>query len=359
MSLKIIHCADVHFDSVMSSNLDASKVNIRREEMRQTFKEIVNLSQNADILLIAGDLFDGKNVSKTTLLFLKEEFAKIPETKVYIIAGNHDYMGADSVYRRFDFGSNVYVFDTEMQCIEEADYDIYGISFKTANDERVMLKDFTPKNPDKISICLMHANLGGADYNPIKISDIESSGLDYLALGHIHKASRIMRAGATFYAYSGCPEGRGNDETGEKGVYAIELIKGNVVSQHFIPTCRRMYIDKEVDITGAQNYDDILHKINEKYQGEEHLYRFTLIGGCDFSVDTEVIKEKISGFSVTVRDKTTPTVDMEKLSQEFSLKGLFAKFALFDKDNLSEEEFNDAIKAGLNYIEKEENNENR
>jgi len=358
MSLKIVHCADIHFDSAMSGLSDTSKINIRREEMKETFKKIIELCENADMLLIAGDLFDGKNVSKSTLSFLKDSFASIPETKVYIIAGNHDYMGADSVYRRFDFGENVYVFDTEMECIEEAEYDIYGMSFKTANDERKMLEGFCVKNPQKINICLMHANLGGADYNPIKIYDIEKSGLDYLALGHIHKASEIKRVGATYYAYSGSPEGRGNDETGEKGVYAIELLKGNAASTHFIPTCSRMYIDEEIDVTDAVNYEEILEKINEKHCGEKHIYRFTLTGSCNFVVDTGVLEEKISGFCVTVRDKTSASADLESLSKEFSLKGLFAKIAISNRDDMPEEEFNDAVKAGLSFIEKEENNEN-
>lgn len=358
MSLKIIHCADVHFDSAMSG-LDTQKVNIRREEMRKTFRKITQMAQNADMLLIAGDLFDGQNVSASTLAFLKDEFSKIPDTKVYIIAGNHDYMGADSVYKTFDFGENVHIFSTELECVEEADYDIYGMSFKTANDSREILSGFSAKNPDKINICLMHANLGGTDYNPIKISDIESSGLDYLALGHIHKATQIRTSGRTFYAYCGCPEGRGYDESGEKGIYAIELIKGSVVNSSFVPICERMYFDEEIDITDASSYDEILQKINEKYCGERHIYRFTLTGKTDLVIDTQVIKERIEGFSVAVRDKTAPAVDIEKLANEFSLKGLFAKFALEERESMSEEEFTDALKAGLNYIEKEENNENR
>ncbi len=359
MSLKIIHCADVHFDSAMSGLPDSSKVNIRREEMKETFKKIIKLSENADILLIAGDLFDGKSVSKSTLLFLRESFLEIPDTKVYIVAGNHDYMGTDSVYRQFDFGENVHIFGTEMECTEEAEYDIYGISFKTANDERKMLEGFSVKNPNKINICLMHGNLGGSDYNPLKISDIEKSGLDYLALGHIHKASEVKRTGTTHFAYCGCPEGRGNDETGEKGVYEIELAKGNVISSHFIPTCHRMYIDEDIDITGATGYEEIVAKINEKYCGEKNIYRFTLTGACDFVADTEVLREKIEGYFVMVRDKTTTAVDLEMLSKDFTLKGLFAKFALDNRENMSEEEFNEAVKAGLGFIEKEENNENR
>lgn len=359
MGLKIIHCADIHFDSAMSGMQDMSKVNIRREDMKETFRKIIALSQNADMLLIAGDLFDAKTVSKSTLTFLKDEFSKIENTPVFIVAGNHDYLSESSPYQTFDFGENVHIFGTEMGCVESECYDVYGMSFKTANDEREMLSHFCVKNPDKINICLMHGNLSGADYNPIKIADVENSGLDYLALGHIHKATEIKKAGNTHYAYCGCPEGKGNDETGEKGVYAIELIKGNVLDTQFVPVCTRMYFDEEIDVSEALSYDDILEKINERYQGEKHIYRFTLTGACGLPIDTEVIKEKIHGFSVTVRDKTTPSVDLYKLSQEFSLKGLFLKYALAEKENMCEEEFNEAIKAGLYYIEKEENNENR
>ena len=358
MSLKIIHCADVHFDSAMSG-LDTKKVNIRRDEMKRTFKRIIDLSKNADMLIIAGDLFDGRNVSKSTLDFLKGEFSKIPDTKVYIIGGNHDFVSADSVYRTFAFGNNVHVFGTETECIETPEYDIYGASFKTANDEREMLSGFSVKNPDKINIGVFHANLGGTDYNPVKVSDIEKSGFDYLAMGHIHKASEMNKAGATYYAYCGCPEGRGYDETGEKGVYAIELTKGNILSADFVPVCERMYFDEKIDVTDISCYDEILYRINEKYKGEKHIYRFTLTGKNNMAIDTDILRERIGGFSVVVRDKTEPAVDIEKLSQEFSLKGLFARFALADRENISEEEFNDALKVGFYYIEKEESNENR
>ncbi len=359
MALKIIHCADVHFDLAMSGLSDQSKVNIRHEDMKETFKKIISLASCSDLLLISGDLFDGKKVLKSTLNFLKEEFLKIPDVRVFIVAGNHDYMGGNSVYRTFDFGKNVHVFDTQMSCVELEKCDVYGMSFKTPNDDREMLSGFSVKNPDKINICLMHGNLSGIDYNPIKTADIEASNLDYLALGHIHKASEIKKAGNTYYAYCGCPEGHGNDEPGEKGVYAVELIKGAVTNSEFVPVCTRIYIDEEVDISGATTYDEILNKISKMHKGDQHIYRFTLIGGSDMAIDTEVIKEKIAGFSVVIRDKTTPCADLEKISQEYSLKGLFSKFALEDKESIPEEDFNDAIKAGLYYIEKEENNENR
>ena len=49
MALKIIHCADVHFDSVMSGIKDPKKVNIRREDLKKTFQNIIAEADGAAI----------------------------------------------------------------------------------------------------------------------------------------------------------------------------------------------------------------------------------------------------------------------------------------------------------------------
>lgn len=51
---------------------------------------------------------------------------------------------------------------------------------------------------------------------------MRDSGLQYLALGHIHKAG-AFHAGGTLCAWPGCPMGRGWDETGEKGVCIVTV----------------------------------------------------------------------------------------------------------------------------------------
>ena len=79
-----------------------------------------------------------------------------------------------------------------------------------------------------------------SEYGPLSPAEIETSGLDYLALGHVHQYSGLRRAGETFWAYPGCPEGRGFDELGEKGVLWLEVEKGRTEAE-FVPLCRRRY----------------------------------------------------------------------------------------------------------------------
>lgn len=65
--MKIIHCADLHLDSNMTSNLTKEKANERKAELLATFERMVTYAKNNDIhiILIAGDLYDKKNISAT------------------------------------------------------------------------------------------------------------------------------------------------------------------------------------------------------------------------------------------------------------------------------------------------------
>lgn len=358
MEIKIIHTADIHFDTAFSGLSGIDKASVRRQDLRRTFSKIISLADRGDMLFISGDLFDGKHVSRTTLDFLKKEFAKIPHVKVFIAAGNHDCFDAQSVYTRFNFGENVHVFSTEAECVETEQADVYGISFKAANEHRELLSEISIKNPDKINLLVMHGNLAGEGYNPIKPAELENCGMDYVALGHIHLSNGVERRGKCTFAYPGCPEGRGFDETGEKGVLALTVSKNHIKSD-FIPTCERMYLEIPVDVSGIDGTEEIIGRIKEQLTGAEHIYRIRLTGESQFPIDTEILKHSVEAFDVSVVDETTPAVDVEGLSEEFTLKGLFAKFALEEKDAMDPEDFERAFTAGFTFIEKEERNENR
>jgi len=357
MELKIIHTADIHFDTAFSGLTDTEKAAVRRQDLRTTFSKIIALSQNADMLLISGDLFDGNNVSRTTLDFLKHAFSQIRHVKVFICAGNHDCLDDNSVYKHFDFGENVYVFGTEPEMIETEHVDVYGVSFKSANDARELLPEFTIKNPQKVNILVMHGNLSGSDYNPVKLRDIENCGMDYVALGHIHAGSGLKNAGTVYYAYPGCPEGRGFDETGEKGVLALTLAKGYTKAD-FVPTQQRMYIEEKIDVTEAENVEDIISMVLSKCTEETHIYRIKLCGTCSFPISPAVIQNSVRAFDITVLDETGAAAKLDEISTAFTLKGLFTKFALEEREALDEDVFKLAFKTGFSMIEKEERNEN-
>ncbi len=357
MKCNVIHTADIHLDSPFAGLKD-SVAAVRQEDMRVSFMKIITKAKDADMLFISGDLFDGKNVTRTTLDFLKKQFASIPETLVFLCAGNHDPFVAGGIYETFDFGDNVHVFGTEPERVETPYGDVYGVSFLSANDPRVLLPQITIQNPEKLNMLVMHGNTLGEGYNPVTTAQLAESGMDYVALGHVHKGSGLMRAGNTYYAYPGCPEGRGFDETGEKGILDLTVEKC-AVSAEFVPVQERIYIEETVDISGCENYEEIMEAVQTVFRGERHIYRIMLKGTTSFPFETAVIEEKLPAYSVTVRDETVPAIDIEKLQTEFSLKGLFVKYAMEERETTLPELFDAALKTGLAMIEKEERNENR
>ena len=88
--MKILHSADWHLDSPMGG-FSEEQAKFLRAELLQVPDRVVTLckSENCDLLLLAGDLFDGQ-YTKESLLAVKSalEEVKIP---VFISPGNHDF----------------------------------------------------------------------------------------------------------------------------------------------------------------------------------------------------------------------------------------------------------------------------
>ena len=90
--MKIIHCADLHLDSKLESNLTADKAKMRRDELLDTFERLVEFGeqQGVSAVMIAGDMFDKNHIRKLA----KNRALEIIESHPYItflyLKGNHD-----------------------------------------------------------------------------------------------------------------------------------------------------------------------------------------------------------------------------------------------------------------------------
>ena len=109
---RIIHTADLHLDSPFSL-LDANKAMARKAELRGTFSNIVAIAKNdnANMVIISGDLFDSEFVTKETIEFMNSQFASVPFCKFVIAPGNHDYFSDKSAYSKSVFPKNVFIFN--------------------------------------------------------------------------------------------------------------------------------------------------------------------------------------------------------------------------------------------------------
>ena len=66
--MKLIHCADLHLDSPMESNLTAEQAKERKNEILGNFAKLVRMAEESRVaaILISGDLFDSRHITKRT-----------------------------------------------------------------------------------------------------------------------------------------------------------------------------------------------------------------------------------------------------------------------------------------------------
>ena len=228
--IKILHCADLHFDTPFKELTKEISQN-SKEELLQVFKNIIDLTINekVQVLLIAGDVFDNLTVNKNTLFFISNQLKRIENVRVFISPGNHDPYNEKSFYKMINWPDNVYIFKGKMQSkeIEELNLVVWGAGFNNNYEHEGLINEINI-DKSKINIMVIHGEIESGnsknEYNPIYLRDIEKTGIEYVALGHRHKFSGILKSGNTNYAYSGCPQGRGFDEEGERGIIIGDIL---------------------------------------------------------------------------------------------------------------------------------------
>lgn len=331
--MKFIHCADIHLDSpfTLTSPEEARR---RRTELRSVFSSLVLHAKTAgcELFFISGDLFDDSNAAKDTFEMLYHEMSSFPSCRFFISPGNHDPYYEKSPYKLVNFPENVHIFtspDMEYVDIPDSDVRVYGYAFTSDTKTDSPLEGFRVHDDSKINILVAHGDIssGLSNYCPIYEKDIASSGFDYVALGHIHKASGVKYAGDVPYAYPGCLEGRGFDETGYKGALIGEIEKGKLDIKS-VKFSRRRYEIVSCDVTGASSVTQIAEKLIStcSQYSDDTALRLILEGVTtpDFTVDDVTVRGLIAKpYYLEVKDNTLPLYNAEYLKSDNTVIGEF------------------------------------
>lgn len=326
--IRILHAADLHLDSPFQS-LGREKALRRRREQRALLGKIAGAARehDVDIVLFSGDLFDSEDVFSDTGRMLEEALSSL-DMPVFIAPGNHDWYGPRSAWTRLSFRNNVHIFtDGEITCapLPELGARLWGTAF-TERRRAMPLEGFeAEKDGDTIDIMVLHGETDNPSsvYGAITEEQLARSGMDYVALGHVHSFSGLRQAGGTYYAWPGCPEGRGFDETGEKGVILAE-VSAEGCSARLLPLGGRRYEVVTVDLSGAE---DALAAVTAALPTDtaRDIYRVILTGQTDAAPDIRVLEQALSErfFSLEVRDETRLRRDIWALAGSDDLRGLF------------------------------------
>lgn len=332
--IKLLHAADFHLDSAFSA-LTPEQAALRRKEQRLALEQLVQAAEGCDLILLPGDLFDSARIYRDTIEALKQFFASV-SAEIFIAPGNHDCLLSGSPYLTEDWGENVHIFTApklERVRIERLNCDIYGAAF-VSPEQAPVLRGFRAADDAAVNLMVLHADIQpNSVYAPVLPEEIAASGLDYLALGHVH-TTHVRTAGKTTYAYPGCLMGRGFDECGPKGVLRAEVSK-NECRTEFIPLSTRKYEILTVE-AGADPLSSIRAALPENTR--EDCYRILLTGECE-RVDTDALAQALQDnfFSLSVRDRTLPPQKLWESCGEDTLRGHFLAELKTQYDSADEE----------------------
>ena len=315
MGLKILHSADWHMDSPFAQfRPDQQEFLIR--EQRKIPGKIAELCRRecCDLMLLSGDIFDSAD-SRKSVGIVREALVSCG-VPVVIAPGNHDHIAPGSPWLEENWPENVHIFTGGMTSITlpQLNCRIYGAGYQSPECDS-LLENFRAGSTERYRLAVLHADPMRlhSPYCPITAAQVRDSGLDYLALGHIHKCGSFRTPG-TLCGWPGAPMGRGYDETREKGVYIVELEDRAEI--RFVPLDTPQFYEEEVD-TDVQTLEGILPAANNG-----HFYRVTLTGSGGEPLWQ--LKERYRGMpNLEFIDRREEKADLWEHAGEDTLEGTY------------------------------------
>ena len=261
-SLRFIHCGDLHLGSPFR---DIAAIGSRWQRIvgkapMRAFQKIVQLAIDKKVhaLLISGDVYTSANHNLTAQLDYVRLLHKLAQNRIQVFAvlGNHDPL--DAWKAGVPFPPNVHVFSAEkveripLLVDGEEVAAVYGQSYAKAEQRDNLAWNFARQEGDRYAIGLLHTQIGGpSPYAPCSLRDLQESGMDYWALGHVH-APRIIQE-KPYVVYAGSPQGLDCTEQGAHGCYYVEVGPYGTTKVEFLDTSIVRWESTDIAIDGIES----------------------------------------------------------------------------------------------------------
>ena len=265
--MKFLHAADLHIDSPLHglSAYEGAPVEDIRGATRRAVENLVEtaISHEVNLIVIAGDIFDGDWKDYSTGLFWITQLSQLDAAgiPVVFVAGNHD--AASEIGRKLKLPPNVTWLSStqpETKRFDHLDVAVVGQSYPTKAVSTDLAATYPLADRNLFTIGLLHTSLDGrpnhASYAPTTINVLRSRGYQYWGLGHVHQREEVLAD--PWIVFSGNLQGRHARELGPKGASLVTVEGDGVQSiEHLSLDVVRWY-EIHVDATGLDNVDDVL-----------------------------------------------------------------------------------------------------
>ena len=299
--MKIVHCSDLHLGKRFSGNKDYVKK--RYMDFFNAFATFVDKVEEIkpDVCLIAGDIFDKKEInpdilSKTEYLFkrLRDNVKK----NIIAIEGNHDnsrileeswleYLQEQNILKVFYYNKDF----EEKNYLKIDDINFYPVGYPGFMIDEALTKLSEKLNPQEKNIVIVHTGISGSTNTlpglvSTSILDLFKDKAIYIAGGHIHSFTTYPKEKPYFFV-SGSLEFSNvqNEKSDKKGFILFDT---DTLNYEFIELEHRKRIKKDFSYTNFSNLEDEFEKFVKELNltGEEILVISVSLNNNDY-INTE------------------------------------------------------------------------
>lgn len=267
--MRIVHAADLHVDSPLRGleRYPGAPVDAIRGATRRALENLVGLclEEQAALLLLAGDLFDGAWKDYATGLFFAAQMARLRETgtRVVLLRGNHD--AQSEVARNLELADHVHELSSrraETKAFDDIGVAVHGQGFAAREVNDDLAARYPAPRSDALNLGLLHTSLTGREghdsYAPTTPAVLVDRGYDYWALGHVHAREEVSTS--PWIVFPGNLQGRHAKETGAKGATVLSIDRGRIeaVEHRVLDAVRWARCD--VDAADSRSRDDVVER---------------------------------------------------------------------------------------------------
>lgn len=204
--LELLHTADLHIGDDSTPWWVANRL--------KALSRVVDIAieRKVDALLVAGDFFDNARIRYEDVNDALEQLARL-DLPVIVTPGNHDALGAPSIYERvrlLDAGPHVRFLDQpegSHTVLDELGLTVWARGMVIHNDRNFPLAGYEPLHEENWQVAMAHGfyvpgGRSSANSSQMPQAQLEALPCDYLALGHWHRFASVGESIPAFYAGS-------------------------------------------------------------------------------------------------------------------------------------------------------------
>jgi DNA repair exonuclease SbcCD nuclease subunit len=270
----------------------ATKVRAARLEAAQKVVEVAN-ELEVDALVLAGDTFEDNQVS-SVLAHKVLEILRACQAPVYVLPGNHDPWGPDSVLKKAwrQLPEHVRILSTpDPVSVASGSATLYPCPVYSKTSRQDPTEVIPPRQAgDGIRIGVAHGSLRipgqfQEDDFPIPLEAAQKRGLDLLVVGHWHSLYRHPSPEATTVLYPGTHEQTKFDETDPGNVCLVTVAEAaGPVQVKRIRTGKLRWVELKAPIEQSSDLERLERELRALPEAADTLVSVELSGVASLAV---------------------------------------------------------------------------